>query len=165
MQTKYTADDLARKILHDADLGPHMPPEQIRHILSHFPGVADLVEAAYRLGCEDADAQDEQYQEGYAAGKEADRDADLYTWEEIEPALSAADADGHRRGMEAGRALAEAGLLDRIRSLVSAETDRVAADEYRRGRAEADSENYAVGYARGYEDAKDDLEQSEWAET
>lgn len=156
MQSKYTADDLARKILHSADLGPHMTPAQVRHILSHFSGVADLVEAAYRLGCEDADAQDEHYQRGYDRGlldgerraTSAIEDISTYTEEDVDAA--------HRRGMEAGRVLAEADLLNKIRALVSAENDRVAADEYRRGRAEADSEQYAVGYARGYEDGKDD---------
>lgn len=154
MQPKYTADDLARKILHSADLGPHMTPAQVRHILSHFSGVADLVEAAYRLGCEDADAQDEHYQRGYNEGVDDGKDAardELYAPEEFEEER----AEAHRRGMEAGRVLAEADLLNKIRALVSAENDRVAADEYRRGRAEADAEHYAVGYARGYEDGKD----------
>lgn len=151
MQSKYTADDLARKILHDADLGPHMTPAQVRHTLSHFSGVADLVEAAYRLGCEDADAQDEHYQRGYTQGVEDEKYSTpekTYTEEDL--------AAARRRGMEEGRVLAEADLLNKIRALVSAENDRVAADEYRRGRAEADSEQYAVGYARGYEDGKDD---------
>lgn len=157
MQTKYTADDLARKILHSADLGPTITPAQVQHILAHFSGVAEVVEAAYRLGCEDADAQDEHYQAGYDRGlldgerracAESAEDGATYTEEDVDAA--------HRRGMEAGRALAEADLLNKIRALVSAENDRVAADEYRRGRAEADSEHYAVGYARGYEDGKDD---------
>lgn len=157
MQPKYTADDLARKILHDADLGPHVPPDYIRTALARNPTLAQIVEAAYRLGCEDADAQDEIYQAGYDRGlldgerrayAESAEDGSVYTEEDVDAA--------HRRGMEAGRVLAEADLLNKIRALVSAENDRVAADEYRRGRAEADSEHYAVGYARGYEDGKDD---------
>jgi hypothetical protein len=154
MQTKYTAEDLARKILHSADLGPVITAAQAAHILAHFPGVADLVEAAYRLGCEDADAEDEIYQDGYEAGKiEGERAALTDECDAEERGYER----GYAHGMNVGKAESEGrGLLDKIRALVSAENDRVAADEYRRGRAEADSEHYAVGYARGYEDGKDD---------